>query len=371
MDKTLFLGASHSESTIINVAHDLGIDFATLGLKRSVDVPARNHSYYDYSNTEIVKRMAYKLGITKIVAGCNDFAAITASTVAMELGLQAEVSQEVALKTHNKDIWIEEMQSIEISVPQTIVIDESTNLDLLLRGIEWESKKFLVKPVDVTGGKGLVYTTRDSFHNSIRESLLHSRKRRCLLQEAIEGHLYSVFTVSVNGEYKFYFAEEDVDENYRVKYAIMPAVIPEQARRAIEEDIKKYLIMLGINRGFMHAQFILTDKNHYIIDICTRPPGDLYFRLLRHSYGFNFENFLLIAPEKRLIDQSSISLSTTIRYVVDPEKDPTSINLENVIEEYVVRNQNGPIQDPQFEGKILFLKFADITQARDFLSRSL
>jgi hypothetical protein len=53
--------------------------------------------------------------------------------------------------------------------------------------------------------------------------------------------------------------------------------------------------LLGLKTGIFHIQFILRDQKPVIIEICRRPPGDLYIKLVEHATGVDYSDWIIRA----------------------------------------------------------------------------
>ncbi|MDC1288184.1 ATP-grasp domain-containing protein [Gammaproteobacteria bacterium] len=53
--------------------------------------------------------------------------------------------------------------------------------------------------------------------------------------------------------------------------------------------------LLSLETGIFHVQFILQNDEPVIIEICRRPPGDLYIKLVEHATGIDYPSWIVKA----------------------------------------------------------------------------
>jgi len=90
--------------------------------------------------------------ISAICACCNDFSALSSAYVAENLGLPGHDSYNTAKIIHHKDLYRQFALENAILSPTAMGF---TNIKKALNHIESLSFPLLIKPVDLTGGKGI------------------------------------------------------------------------------------------------------------------------------------------------------------------------------------------------------------------------
>ena len=364
----VLLGASHSEVPLVKWATEQKIELVTLGLKKSLEVPGAQHFYLDYSNLEAVERIAKRFTAKRIIAGCNDFAAISASFVSDRLKIRSDYRSEQVSLIHDKAAWSAKMAEIGISIPETVEITKDDVSNNRVIKLPSDTGRYLLKPIDLTGGKGVVEVTPETLLEMAKSSLSVSRGDKLLLQRKIEGSLYSVLTLSFNRERRSFFANEEIDSSYRVSYAFMPSSLSRQLQQQVTSAVNKFMDELNIVNGILHVQFMVTNNDFYIIDLCCRPPGDLYFLLLDYCYDIKFAEFIFEPTGFFLCKSEKVEESCVVRYVSKPGESMKWVNQNNVIHVFEIRNSNGSISDVEFSGAIYFLRFPNIDLAKSALS---
>jgi hypothetical protein len=370
MTRILILGASHSEYPIIQRGLELGHEITTMGVKRFSLTPKSDHFYLDYSQFENVKKVVSANKIERIISGCNDFAAISAASVAEHLGIKHDLSFETALEIHSKNLWVKTFQALDIPVPLYKVLDLENHEVSSLIGDPLSFNDIVVKPVDMTGGKGVFLANQSNLEFVIRKSMKVSRQKKMLLQEKIDGTLHSAITLISGQQKKTFFADELVDDQFRVRVASTPSILGSRVQESVQKHIKRFLDFKKITEGVFHIQFIFNNDSYKIIDICARTPGDLYPLIFQFQYDFSYTNFVL--NQEILVSDvdKRIENTYTIRFVEDKKGANGYLNKyeTNVIRVFEIKSDYSLHEDLELEGKIIFLKFKNIDGVNEFIS---
>lgn len=203
--KLLIAGGGHAEIPLIQAGKALGFYVITSG-NRPQDLGhpfADETRLEDFSDHEAMLVLAKGLRVDAICAGCNDFAALSASYVAEQLQLPGHDPHEVVKLIHHKDRYREFAQEKGIATPKA---RGYASLDAALSDLEEFRYPLMIKPVDLTGGKGIAQA------NSIAEgrkaavrAFDMSPAKRVVVEEFIEGSRHSISTFVRNGEVVFFF----------------------------------------------------------------------------------------------------------------------------------------------------------------------
>ena len=154
MKKVLFGGGSHAEIPMIEEAKKAGWYVITTGNNRD----GLGHKYADeyipgdFSDKEFITDLASKKKVDAIVSGTNDFSYISTAYACEKLGLKGHDSYEKSLIIHHKDKFRKLTRSLGIKTPFMYECYDLAELDEIIDKISYP---VLVKPVDLTGGKGV------------------------------------------------------------------------------------------------------------------------------------------------------------------------------------------------------------------------
>ncbi|PGW29663.1 ATP-grasp domain-containing protein [Bacillus cereus] len=89
---------------------------------------------------------------------------------------------------------------------------------------------------------------------------------------------------------------------YSVEIAhLVPARISVETSKLLFDYIKKIVDCLGFENGILHFEIMITNDGPKIIEVAGRPPGDMIFKLIEHSYGFKpYEEYIKVLSRKNV-----------------------------------------------------------------------
>ena len=295
MKKLLYVGGSHSDIPLIKAAKDLGFYVITTG-NREDDLGHRYSDEYhkcDYSDKEAVLQLAKKLKVDYLCPCCNDFSIISCSYVAEKLGFANFDSFNTTKIIHHKDEFRKFCAVHNFPVPKSLSFE---SIDVALAYLNEFNFPIIVKPVDLTGGKGV--SRIDSMEEApqlIKKAFSISKQKKIVIEEFIEGTNHGLSTFIINKEVAFYFYDDEhyYLNKYLVSGASCPSSAPLEVIKKLCNDFEKMALLLDLKDGIFHTQFILKDGNPYITEICRRPPGDLYVKLVEYATGVQYSHYII------------------------------------------------------------------------------
>jgi len=295
--RLLVLNGSHSEVPLIRSAKSLGFYVITTG--DSPDLIGHQYSdeYHcmDYSDYESVLTLARKLKIDVICSCANDFGAITAAYVSERLELPGHDSFEVATLLHHKDSFKQFASKHNIPTPKSKCYDD---LDMALAGVEQVIFPSIVKPVDMTGGKGVTkILSRTDYESSVIRAFECSRQKRVVVEEFFIGTLHSLSSFLVDHKVEFYFSDNEFStvNPYAVASSASPAVDVERYAPDLVKAIESIAKALDLVDGVFHIQYIADGREAKIIDITRRCSGDLYPYPVSYSTHIDWASWIIRA----------------------------------------------------------------------------
>ncbi len=304
----LIAGGSHSEIPLIKAAKKLGFYVITSG-NRPEDL---GHQFSDemrladFSVKEAMLKLATDLSIDAIIPGCNDFSAISSAYVAEELRLPGHDPLELVEMIHHKDRYRAMAKDLGIASPRAF---GCADFDSAVDAIQKLEFPIIIKPVDLTGGKGISRAdTLEAAILAVSDAFVISRAKRVVIEEFIDGTRHGFSAFLQNGQISFYFADDEYYHlsPYLVSAASAPSSCAESALLKIKKDSEKLARALGLVDGIFHVQFIKpSGDDPVIIEICRRAPGDLYTELVRHSAGVPYAEWIVRASSGLPVTQVS------------------------------------------------------------------
>lgn len=323
------LGSSHAELPLVRAVAELGHTSLLLsGDINGLAIGEANHfELCDYSSSEAVMSVVGRTGAIALIAGCNDFAAITAARVSNQLGLPGYDDPDLVEMIHTKDRFRSFCKSIGIPTPNSHSFD---NLESALEYFGSVRDKQICKPVDLTGGKGVAIVPSVLYaRETIGRALALSRKSRVVLEDFIEGSLHSLCVLIKQQKPVFtFFADELSYPNpFLVSAAVAPSTLKPESCALMIEYVSSIADAMAMVDGVFHLQFIETVSGPMIIDVCRRPPGDLYLQLVNSATGFDISKEIVNAALGSGVNApNTISLVPTLRQCLMVEENGECIS---------------------------------------------
>jgi biotin carboxylase len=372
------LGSSHAELPLVRAVAELGHTSLLLSgdSKGKAIGEADLFEPCDYSSSDAVLSVVQRTGAIALVAGCNDFAAITAARVSSQLGFPGYDDPGLVEMIHTKDRFRLFCKSIGIPTPNSHSFD---NLETALEYVGDVRGKQICKPVDLTGGKGVaVISGALNARETIGRALALSRKSRVVLEDFIEGSLHSLCVLIKQQKPVFAFFADEVSypNPFLVSAAVAPSVLKQKSCALMIEYVSRIAESMEMVDGVFHLQFIETDSGPMIIDVCRRPPGDLYLQLVKNSTGFDISREIVNAALGQVVyAPKPIALVPTLRQCLMVPKNGECISAavsstyrELEIETTVLRETPTVVWDYMVEKLgIGMFQCADSHRLRDFM----
>ncbi|HOI74681.1 MAG TPA: ATP-grasp domain-containing protein [Syntrophales bacterium] len=338
-NKLLIAGGGYADIPLILSAKKLGYYVITSGNRPDELGHKYSDEYYsaDFSDREAILRLAASLNVSAICACCNDFSALSSSYAAEKLGLPGHDTYNVAKIIHHKDRYREFAKKAGITTP--LAKGFKRKKDALL-WTETLTLPVIVKPVDLTGGKGISEIRQmDDAEKAIDSAFKISKIKRIVIEEFIVGtrHGFSVFLV--DGRVVFFFSDNEhyYLNPYLVSAASVPSIVPKEVEKKLCAVAEKISSILSLKTGIFHMQYILRGDDPIIIEICRRAPGDLYIKLVEHATGIDYPSWIVRASSG--LDCSGLTHSEPkgffIRHCVMASRTGT---LKNILIHSSIRN---------------------------------
>lgn len=295
--KLLILNGSHSEIPLIKSAKSLGFYVITTG--NNPGLIGHRYSdeclYVDYSNPNAVLEIAKKQNIDAVCSCSNDFGIITASYISEKMGLSGHDSYETTKILHEKDLFKKFSMENDIPTPYAESFDD---MDKALSSIKKRTFPLIVKPIDMSGGKGvsLVSSARE-LPEAIKLSFSSSRSKRIVIEDFLEGSQHSFSTFILKGKVVFYFSDNEYSypNPYLVSTSAAPAVNVNEVTDDLIKNVEKIATVLSLKDGIFHIQYLYSDKKAYILEITRRCSGDLYPYPVEYSTGLDWAGWIVKA----------------------------------------------------------------------------
>jgi biotin carboxylase len=295
--KIIILNGSHSDIPLIEAAKALGFYVITTGNNPNLIGHAYADEYHlaDFSDPDAILRIAEKLKIDAVCSCANDFGAITASFVSDKMNLPGHDSYETTLLLHHKDRFKRFALENDIQTPYAESFD---NLNAALSSFRRYHCPLIVKPIDLTGGKGVSKVTSvKQYADAVHLSFSLSRVNRIVVEEFIDGTQHSLSTFISKGKVVFHFSDNEYSylNPYLISTSAAPATNIDKIVDTLIKTAEKIASLLSLKDGVFHIQYIYSHGQAYVIEITRRCSGDLYPYPVNYSTGLDWASWIVKA----------------------------------------------------------------------------
>lgn len=296
--KMLLLGGSHAEIPLIQAAQALGWYVITTGNNRD----GLGHPYADktvfenYSDKDAMLELARAEGVQAVCSGCNDFALLSTVYVCEKLGLPGHDSYATSLEIHHKDKYRALATRLGIPTPRAITVRNVADFDAAIAHLTFP---IIVKPVDLTGGKGIHRAANpEEAREAYKDACCRTRQDHIVVEEFVQGTNHGFSAMLVKGKVAFAFADNEQYflNKYLVSGANSPSTSGSETLAKLRDYSERITRELNLVDGILHIQYIeKPDGTPVIIEICRRPPGDLYIKFVKYATGIDYPKFIVLA----------------------------------------------------------------------------
>jgi biotin carboxylase len=292
--RILILNGSHSDIPLIKAAKKLGFYVITTGnMPNLIGHQYADVTYkVDFFLKDKILKLAKKLRIDAICSCANDFGAITASYVAEKMKLQGHDSYKISKIIHEKDKFKRVALKNNLPVPNGKSFSKAEAAISSIKIL----KKVIIKPVDMTGGKGVSVAERwADIEQGIKNAFAASKCKRIIIEDFIDGSLHSFSTFLKNKKVIFYYSDNEylAKDSYSVTTSFGPATNINDSKNTLINFVEKISHKLDLVDGIFHCQYIFDGKNPWIIDVTRRCSGDLYPYPVNLRHNFFWEDVII------------------------------------------------------------------------------
>ena len=296
--KMLLLGGGHAEIPLIQAAQSLGWYVITTGNAREgLGHPyADKNVFADFSDKDAMLELAKSEGVQAVCSGCNDFALLSTVYVCEKLGLPGHDSYATSLEIHHKDKYRALATRLGIPTPRALVVRNAAEFEAAIAQLTFP---IIVKPVDLTGGKGIHRAaSADEARVAYKDACSRTRQDHIVVEEFVQGTNHGFSAMLVKGKVAFAFADNEqyFVNKYLVSGANTPSTSSDKTLAMLREYSERIAQELHLVDGILHIQYIeRADGTPVIIEICRRPPGDLYIKFVKYATGIDYPKFIVQA----------------------------------------------------------------------------
>lgn len=278
MHRTLLLCASHNDLGLIWALRKLGHEIIATGNISGLIGEKYVDKYIqaDYSDKDLILKIAKAEQIDTICPCCNDFGVYTAAYVAEKLRLPGYDSYETTLLLHEKDKFKRFAKMNGIISPWTESFGSYEEAVTFLSRVSFP---VIIKPTDASAGNGIQrIDSLNDVENAVVAAFKKSRVGRIVVEQFIEGTQHGFCTYLINRKVVAVCSnnEYSILNPYRVEIDTYPAENYDMVKDIIIEQIEKIADILQLKDGIFHLQYIMHQNVPQIIEVMRRVLGNMY-----------------------------------------------------------------------------------------------
>ena len=384
--RLLLLGGSHAEIPLIKAAQEMGWFVITTGNNRDgLGHPyADKNVFADFSDKEAMLELAKRENVQAVCSGCNDFALLSTVYVCEKLGLPGHDSFATSIQIHHKDKYRALASHLGIPTPRAITVRNEQEFEAAISTLTFP---IVVKPVDLTGGKGIHRAANtEEARAAYKDATSRTREDHVVVEEFVEGSNHGFSAMLVKGKVAFAFSDNEqyFINKYLVSGANTPSSTSATGLTKLREYSERIARELNLVDGILHIQYIeRADGTPVIIEICRRPPGDLYIKFVKYATGIDYPKYIVMAETGEdissikdvptqgfwlrhcIMADSSTENGSTVRDVTfAPEIQG------NIVEKFLWHKPGEIISDKlTYKAGIVFFKFDTLAEMQDKTAR--
>jgi biotin carboxylase len=212
------------------------------------------------------------------------------------LGLPGHDSYATSLEIHHKDKYRALATRLGIPTPRALVVRSAADFEAAIAQLSFP---IIVKPVDLTGGKGIHRAASDDeAREAYKDACSRTRQDHVVVEEFVQGTNHGFSAMLVKGKVAFAFSDNEqyFVNKYLVSGANSPSTTADAGLAKLRDYSERIAQELHLVDGILHIQYIeRADGTPVIIEICRRPPGDLYIKFVKYATGIDYPKFIVMA----------------------------------------------------------------------------
>ena len=292
--RILVPNGSYTEIRLIEAYKKMGLYVITSGNAPELEGHKYADEYvcHDYSDYEGMLEIAKELNIDYVSSCANDFGVITAAYIAEKMGLPGHDSFETTRIIAEKDRFKKFAQEHGLLV---IPSRGFHDLESAVAYAETASYPLIVKPTDLTGGKGV--SRADSFEEAkaaIAFAFQRSKAKNIVIEPFVEGSQHSFCAFLVGGKavtYASYNEYGSPNDPYLVGYTTSPAKNLAEIAEIMTEQIEIMADLLKLKDGIFHIQYRMHEGKPLIMECMRRCLGNHALLSASMQSGFSWEEW--------------------------------------------------------------------------------
>ncbi len=279
MKKIMILGASILQVPAIKKAKEMGLQVFAVDMNKD----AVGFQYADIclviSTIDIpgVVKAAVENKIDGIMTLASDMPMRAVAAVVEEMEL-AGIDKKTAVRATNKAVMRQSLRDHNVPIPKFIRVGNREEYE---DAVKQFSDKFIVKPVDNSGSRGIYLIENIHDASKIRDAYTYSRASSrsgdVVVEDYMCGREISVETISVDGQVHVIQITDKLTTgapHFVETGHTQPADFPIDVIKKIREVATAAVKAIGIKNGPSHTEIMVTPDGPKIVELGARLGGD-------------------------------------------------------------------------------------------------
>ena len=288
----MILGGSNFQLPLIKKAKEMGLYVITCDYLPDNPGHKFANEYHNVSTTDknAMLELAKTLNIDAIVTFSSDPAMPTVAFVAQALGIKGPSPKAVAALIE-KDLFRVILNELGLNVPKHYVVSTAE----IPEEIKNSRSKFVVKPVDSCGSKGMTFSTSNTQEllHAIDYALTTSIARRCIIEEYIEGNQIHGDGYLHNGELIYQYLGDHIFYTKTKNFVPISTRWPCKYGNEVLDELISQVEAIAKATGFLDGPVNIEARvtktgEVYIIEVGPRNGGNYVPIIQEHLTGFDF-----------------------------------------------------------------------------------
>jgi biotin carboxylase len=335
--KIMIIGAGILQVPAIVKAKDMGLKVISIDM----DPYAPGFKFSDESillstiDVENVLKKALEIKPDAVMTLASDMPIRTVAAVGEKCNLKT-ISFKSALDATDKGRMRRKLKEMNVPVPNFYIV---SNIEQYLQVTKRFRGKFIVKPADSSGSRGIVLVDDlNNINEAFSYAKKHSKSGEILVEEYMVGPEVSVETLTIEGK-THVIAITDKLTTGAPHFVEMGHSIPSQLPSRVQNEIEKIAIAaieaIGIEVGPSHTEIIITPEGPKIVELGARLGGDnITTHLVPFATGIDMvECTLRLALGEDVILPQKQSKAAAIRYLKADEGILKSVNYPSTLKQ--------------------------------------
>jgi len=277
MKKIMILGAGILQLPAIIQAKKMGLQTFAVDIDRDAVGFAHADVCLPVSTTDIpyVVEEAKRCKLDGIMTLASDMPIRTVAAVSKALDIPG-ISEETALNATNKARMRECLKAHRVPIPEFVSADSYEDYLLAIHRL---GGNCIVKPVDNSGSRGVIFVGNQSDKNDVDHAFCYSKKNsksgQIIIEEYMSGPEISVETLSVDGVVHIIAVTDKltsgVPEFVEMGHSQPTCISDGETIRSTAAAAAK---AIGVKEGPAHIEMIITNEGPKVVEIGARLGGD-------------------------------------------------------------------------------------------------